>query len=336
MSDIDVISLNVGGVRMQTFRSTLTKYPRSLLAMKFNSLAAAARITPMTDDGYFLDRDPDTFRQVLNFLRRGVLSPNLTTDQLEELRLEAKHFNLQELRTKVDAALTGGDQFINFVVAGVNTKVDMALFGDIPKYEFPCLFQCTVGKDFFSDRNETIIFHNAEAFSLITNSLRQGYDVTEDVTSGDEVRDYDCISYGARLLLFMKNSFYSKRSHVKVELRSAAETLEKDVDRKLLLKDPKSLVSQSLTNKMALPMYDQLNKSGCLVLGSNNYSLDKIEALLTQLKHTGVLKGHHGAAVDKMSLVAREVGLLAQDMILSATQFKQEKTLAHSAKRRRN
>eukprot|EP00088_Acartia_fossae_P028665 TRINITY_DN29478_c0_g1_i5.p1 TRINITY_DN29478_c0_g1~~TRINITY_DN29478_c0_g1_i5.p1 ORF type:complete len:337 (-),score=75.79 TRINITY_DN29478_c0_g1_i5:199-1209(-) len=320
MSDIDVISLNVGGVRMQTFRSTLTKYPRSFLKIKFNS--DTAHLNPMTDDGYFLDRDPDTFRLVLNYLRRGVVSPNLTTDQLVELRLEAEHFNLQDLRIKVDAALTGGDKFVNFNVAGDIQKVNKDLFGKTPKSAIIDILELVIAKDFYSGDDETMFFHNAEAFSMITNSLRHGFDVTMDMIDGGSFDKH--VSYATRLLLFSKNSIYSQQSSVKVQLSSPNSTLEKDVPRELLLKDPNSDVAKALTDYPTVPDYEDLNNDGNYILQSKTHSIKKIEAVLAQMEHSGLVKVEERDEVDEMSEVAREVGLLSSTNLLSATQFKRD------------
>ena len=57
--------LNVGGVRFETSRLTLTKDPESLLAKLFT------KDSPIIPQGnsIFLDRDASHFRVILNYLR---------------------------------------------------------------------------------------------------------------------------------------------------------------------------------------------------------------------------------------------------------------------------
>jgi len=62
----DVVDLNVGGQKFSTLRSTLTKYSGSMLDAMFSGRH------PMTKDkkgNYFIDRNPDIFRLVLEYLR---------------------------------------------------------------------------------------------------------------------------------------------------------------------------------------------------------------------------------------------------------------------------
>ena len=53
--------LNVGGEMLETARETLTKFPNSRLAVMVNSISK--------NDVLRLDRDPEYFRPILNWLR---------------------------------------------------------------------------------------------------------------------------------------------------------------------------------------------------------------------------------------------------------------------------
>lgn len=65
-------TINVGGTLFTCLRSTLTKYDNSFLTGIINSG------NPMRDkDGnIFIDADPHNFREILNYLRRGVITLN--------------------------------------------------------------------------------------------------------------------------------------------------------------------------------------------------------------------------------------------------------------------
>lgn len=62
----NIVTLNVGGQRFSTSKSTLTSIPNTF----FTSLLSG-RINSVQDDSeaIFIDRDPKLFRRILNYLR---------------------------------------------------------------------------------------------------------------------------------------------------------------------------------------------------------------------------------------------------------------------------
>lgn len=62
----DVVDLNVGGKRFSTLRTTLTKYPGSMLEAMFSG---RHRFTQDRKGNYFIDRNPEIFKLILEFLR---------------------------------------------------------------------------------------------------------------------------------------------------------------------------------------------------------------------------------------------------------------------------
>ncbi|CAG8459455.1 6214_t:CDS:2 [Paraglomus occultum] len=68
----DRIVLNVGGVKYETYRSTLTAYPDTLLGRMFQTRNAAL-LHPTNGNEYFIDRDGHVFRHILQFYRTGEL-----------------------------------------------------------------------------------------------------------------------------------------------------------------------------------------------------------------------------------------------------------------------
>jgi hypothetical protein len=65
----DWIKLNVGGRLFTTTRSTLTKYPYSMLGRMFDDTRWASAIDQ--DGSYLIDHDPNQFDAILNYLRYG-------------------------------------------------------------------------------------------------------------------------------------------------------------------------------------------------------------------------------------------------------------------------
>ncbi|PKK77206.1 hypothetical protein RhiirC2_810844, partial [Rhizophagus irregularis] len=64
------IILNVGGVKYETYRSTLTAYPETLLGTMFQERNHAL-LHPTNDNEYFIDRNGKAFHYILEFYRTG-------------------------------------------------------------------------------------------------------------------------------------------------------------------------------------------------------------------------------------------------------------------------
>ena len=83
------IVLDIGGTPFATSTSTLTTVSDSMLAAMFSGRYTQ---TPNGDGSYFIDRDPQHFRHVLNYLRNGTIQVELGTDTARELTLEAEFY----------------------------------------------------------------------------------------------------------------------------------------------------------------------------------------------------------------------------------------------------
>ncbi|XP_066285833.1 BTB/POZ domain-containing protein KCTD8-like [Branchiostoma lanceolatum] len=98
-----VVELNVGGTSYTTAVETLRRHPDSLLGQMFaegRGSAAEGPGNPLPRDGrgcYFLDRDGQLFRYVLDFLRTDRLLLPAGFAEKDRLRLEAEHFQLKDM-----------------------------------------------------------------------------------------------------------------------------------------------------------------------------------------------------------------------------------------------
>ncbi|XP_065914500.1 uncharacterized protein [Dysidea avara] len=93
------ILLNVGGIRFSTSRSTLTKYPESMLGVMFSGRHDLETMK-CSDGSFFIDRDGTHFRYILNYLRDGeerVWSFPKSLELLQEIFCEAKYYQLSGL-----------------------------------------------------------------------------------------------------------------------------------------------------------------------------------------------------------------------------------------------
>ena len=93
------IQLNVGGKMFTTTRSTLTKDPESFL---FRLCQEPSDLESQKDDigAYLIDRDPNYFSPILNYLRHGklVMDKNVSEEGVLE---EAEFFNIKNLISMV-------------------------------------------------------------------------------------------------------------------------------------------------------------------------------------------------------------------------------------------
>ena len=131
-----VIDLNVGGTHYSTSRSTLTKYPDSMLGVMFSGrhdLETMKRI----DGSFFIDRDGARFRYVLDYLRDGkdiVQSFPKSVDVLLGLLYDAKYYQLNGLTTAIIPLLrevdviSQDDIAIHFKAGTGNYKADGASY----------------------------------------------------------------------------------------------------------------------------------------------------------------------------------------------------------------
>ena len=87
-----IVKLNVGGQYFTTSLQTLTRDPNSMLAAMFSG---RHKLETTEDGSFFIDRDGTYFRFILNYLRNGELILPESTTFLEELKAEAKFYQLQ-------------------------------------------------------------------------------------------------------------------------------------------------------------------------------------------------------------------------------------------------
>ncbi|XP_071964175.1 BTB/POZ domain-containing protein KCTD6-like [Antedon mediterranea] len=97
----DVLELNVGGCFYSTNRSTLTRYPDSMLGAMFSG-----RLPSKVDqcNRYIIDGDGPTFRHVLNFLRRSKLILPDGFKEWDILSIEADFYQIEDLIRLIEKA----------------------------------------------------------------------------------------------------------------------------------------------------------------------------------------------------------------------------------------
>ena len=95
------IILNVGGIRHETFKTTLKKIP----ATRLSKLTEEAKNYDPAAGEFFFDRHPGVFAQILNYYRTGKLHyPNDVCGPLFETELQ--YWNLDSNQVMLSFLLT--------------------------------------------------------------------------------------------------------------------------------------------------------------------------------------------------------------------------------------
>ncbi|CAG8578971.1 2065_t:CDS:2 [Funneliformis mosseae] len=93
------IILNVGGIKYETYASTLTSYPDTLLGTMFQDKNRAL-LHPQAGNTYFFDRNGYAFRYIMEFYRTGKLllserdKDKVTFVTLDEIEKEIDYFHI--------------------------------------------------------------------------------------------------------------------------------------------------------------------------------------------------------------------------------------------------
>ncbi|CAG8640775.1 6140_t:CDS:2, partial [Acaulospora morrowiae] len=88
------IVLNIGGVKYETYRSTLTAYPETLLGTMFHERNNDL-LRPVNNNEYFFDRDSQIFRYIIQYYRTGKITfPDNSLITRQELLDEMDFFQI--------------------------------------------------------------------------------------------------------------------------------------------------------------------------------------------------------------------------------------------------
>ena len=93
-----IVTLDVGGTKYRTSLATLKGHPQSMLGIMFSGRHS---LEQQMDGSYFIDRDGDTFKYVIMYLRDPVTAflaiPSLQKSTRQLIRYEAHFFQLNDL-----------------------------------------------------------------------------------------------------------------------------------------------------------------------------------------------------------------------------------------------
>jgi len=154
------IYLNVGGVRYETTRSTLIKYPSSLLGRMFSAENSDEILSKDKDGSYFFDRNGALFERVLEVYRTGKFSYPDNAELAERLAKEYEYWKLIEpreqtaqahvstLRVKLSENFHYEDSQFDIIACGTTLQMLVAsfkLFADLMFDDAICLHATPTG-----------------------------------------------------------------------------------------------------------------------------------------------------------------------------------------------
>ncbi|CAG8645583.1 9023_t:CDS:2, partial [Ambispora gerdemannii] len=148
------IILNVGGIKYETFRSTLTAYPDTLLGTMFADRNDQL-LKPINANEYFFDRNGRAFHYIMEYYRTGSLSLSSAWQSnfwvtREELDLELDYFQISS-NHETDKDINGR---ISEELDHLVTEMESIILESLAKLPEIMTFRFTSGNTLFATDSE--------------------------------------------------------------------------------------------------------------------------------------------------------------------------------------
>jgi len=171
----EIICLNVGGTKFMTSWQTMTKEPNSDLAKLCDPEAILSQPAVFKDGAYFIDRDSERFRLILEYLRDGELRRGLSEDILFGLLIEADHFHLTKLKSEINFRLQELCSVICVNVGGVRFETTRETLKREPDSILARLFEPdTTESPILIKDGSLFLDRNPDTFKGVLDYLRLG------------------------------------------------------------------------------------------------------------------------------------------------------------------
>ncbi|RIB19239.1 BTB/POZ protein [Gigaspora rosea] len=171
----ETIILNVGGIKYETYRSTLTAYPDTFLGTMFQKRNRSLLI-PRNGNEYFFDRSGQIFHYVMQFYRTGKLNiGNQYTITSKEIEIELDFFQIPRPTSIDKIAITKIRNLISAFNELISTVVESYLKETSFKTDIDVLFlnngQATVHAYLLNEINLSDIFLDTKRYAYNIMSL---------------------------------------------------------------------------------------------------------------------------------------------------------------------
>ncbi|CAL2033842.1 unnamed protein product [Caenorhabditis brenneri] len=177
------VSLNIGGVVFQTTKSTLTKFDGFFKSMIESELSTSLNLSAPI----FIDRDPNNFRLILNFMRDGDVALPDTEKELIEICYEAQYYLLDGLIEKCAQKLRLQTPEVKLNIGGVHFEITKSTLTNCDGI-FKTLVK-TIPQNVQNESSSIFIDRSAKHFELILNFMRdQHVDLPESMKEVLEIQ----------------------------------------------------------------------------------------------------------------------------------------------------
>ena len=156
------ITLDIGGTRFFTSPATLTAHSSFFR----NALSGRFADTNVPDSGYFVDRSPEVFPLLLDYMRSGKLVCDKSDRELtQKLILEADFYGLDELAAQIKLSLP----LLCVNVRGTKFFTEAAILTAHSTFFAKALSHATEGEETEISSNRS-----PESFSVLLNYMENG------------------------------------------------------------------------------------------------------------------------------------------------------------------
>ena len=121
-----VVELNIGGQTFTTTIETLGRYENSLLGLVFSKLNNSSSVPLLRDTRgrFFIDRDGNLFRYILDYLRNDTLTLPENFSETRRLIDEAKYYRLHGLVDELQTRQRSVNKYETRAKDGMTTKLN--------------------------------------------------------------------------------------------------------------------------------------------------------------------------------------------------------------------